>query len=112
MTCQLHPPTFLAIAMSSPSINLIALISYHVCQPRHPYICGTLPPNCLKTRIAMMPVDQTDEACRSNIGRGLGGIQSISMVTTQPFANCERAVECQLTYSVFYITSKPSSARG
>ena len=57
----------------------------------------------------MMPANQTDVACRSNVGQDLGGVQSMSMVTTQPFADCERAVECHLTYSVFRIVKEPSS---
>ena len=60
----------------------------------------------------MMLADHRNKACRSNVSRNLGGVQSMSMVTTQPFADCERAVECHLTYSVFRIVSKPSSARG
>ena len=63
----------------------------------------------LETWVAMLPVDQIDAACRSNVGQNLGRVQSISMITTQPFANCERAVECHLTYSVFYIAKEPSS---
>ena len=59
----------------------------------------------------MMFAYQTDEACRSNVDRDRGGVQSMSMVTNQPFADCKRAVECQLTYSVFCIASKPSSAK-
>ena len=44
----------------------------------------------------MMPVNQIDEVCRSNIIRGLDGIYSISMVTIQPklFAN-GRVIKCQ-----------------
>ena len=57
----------------------------------------------------MMSVDQTNEACRSNVGRDLDGVQSMFMVTTQPFADCERAVECHLTYSVFRIVKEPLS---
>ena len=117
---------FLAIAMSSSlyRYNLITLTAnyrsyvstlsslYHACQPCHSHTHGTLPSDCLETRIAMMPADQTNETCRSYVGQNLGGVQSMSMVTTQSFANCERAVECQLTYLVFCIVSKPSSARG
>ena len=42
------------------------------------------------------PVDQTIEACRSNVGRDLGSIQSMSIVTTQTnlIANVI-AVKCQ-----------------
>ena len=69
------------------------------------------PPNCFKTRVAMMPVDQTDKACRSNLGQNLGGMESMSMITTQPVADCKRAVEYQLTYLMFCIISKLSSAR-
>ena len=57
----------------------------------------------------MMPADQTDEAGRSNVGQNFGGVQSMSIVTTQPFADCERAVECHLTYPVFRIAKEPSS---
>ena len=71
MTCQLHPPIFLATAMS-PSINLIASTSYHAYQPRLPHNHGTLPPNRLETKVAMMPADQTNEACGSNIVRDFG----------------------------------------
>ena len=57
----------------------------------------------------MMPADQTDEAGRSNVGRDFGDVQSMSMVTTQLFADCERAVKCHLTYSVFRIAKEPSN---
>ena len=87
-------------------------LSYHAGQPRPTHTHETLPPNRFETRVAIMSVDQTDEACKLNVGRDLGDVQSMSMVTTQPFANYERAVECQLTYLVFCIASKPSSARG
>ena len=67
----------------------------------------------------MTPVDQTDEACRSNAVRDLGGVQSISMVTTQPklIAN-GRAVKVsegtrvRLTYSVFRNQASRKNARG
>ena len=41
-----------------------------------------------------MPVDKTDKACRSNVGQDLDGVQTMSMVITQPFTNCKRAVKC------------------
>ena len=131
MTCRLRvardPVTlnlvFLVTAMSSSSYryNLITSTayyrsyvstlssSYHACQPRHSHTHGTSPPDRLETRVAMMPADQTDAACRSNVGRDLGGVQSMSMVTTQPFADCKRAVECHLTYSVFRRAKELSS---
>ena len=82
--------------MSPPSINLIASTSYYTCQPHHHHTHGTSPPDRLETRVAMMPADQTDKACRSNVGRDLGGVHSMSMVTTQPklIAN-GRVVKCQ-----------------
>ena len=83
-----------------------------MCQTRHSHTHKTSPLNRLETRVAMMPTDQTDKAYRSHIGRDLGGMQSMSIITTQPFADCKRVVKCQLTYSVFCIASKPSSARG
>ena len=73
---------------------------------------STFPLDRLETRVAMMLVDQTNKTCRSNVGRDLGDVQSMSMVTTQPFADYERAVKCQLTYSVFHIANKSLSARG
>ena len=91
------PPLWALFRTASSSLQ-----SYH-----HTY--GTSPPDRLETRVAMMLVDQTNEACRSNVGRDLGGVQSMSMVTTQPFAGCERAVECHLTYLVFCIVKEPSS---
>ena len=68
----------------SSSINLIAATSYYACQPRHPHNYGTLPPNRLETRVAMIFADQNNEAYRTNVGRDFGGVQSISMVITQP----------------------------
>ena len=56
-----------------------------------------------------MLVDQTDESCRSNVGQDLGDVQSMSMVTTQPFTNCKRVVKCHLTYLVFCIAKESSS---
>ena len=56
-----------------------------------------------------MPADQTDAAYRSNISRELGGVQSMSMANTQPFADYERAVECHLTYLMFRIAKEPLS---
>ena len=76
-----------------------------ICQP-HYHTHGTLLSDCLKTRIAMKPPDQIDEACRSNVGQDLSDVQSISMVITQLFANCKRAVECHLTYLMFYIAKE------
>ena len=32
----------------------------------------------------MKPSNQTNEACRSNVGRDFGGVQSMFMVITQP----------------------------
>ena len=63
-------------------------------QPRHSHTHGTSPLNRLEIRVIIMPADQTDKACRSNISQDLGGVQSMSMVTTQPFDDCERAVKC------------------
>ena len=87
-------------------------LSYHMYQPCHSYTYGTSSPNRLETRVAMMPADQTNEACRLNVNRDLGSVQSISMVTTQLFVDCKKTVKCQLIYSVFRIATKPSSARG
>ena len=41
-----------------------------------------------------MPADQTNEAYRLNVGWNLDGVKSISMVTTQPFADCKKIIEC------------------
>ena len=43
-----------------------------------------------------MPADQIDKACWSNAVWDLGGVQSMSMVTTQPklIAN-GKAIKCQ-----------------
>ena len=60
----------------------------------------------------MMPADQTNKAYRPNVGQDLGGVQFISMIITQPFADCKRAVEYQLIYSMFCIASKLLSVRG
>ena len=118
---------FLATAMSSSSYryNLITSTayyrsyvstlssSYHTCQPYHHYIMRVnLAPQLPWNKSWYDAADQTNKSCRSNIGQDLGGMQSMSMVTTQPFVDCKRAVECQLTYSVFCIASKPLSARG
>ena len=83
---------FPRLVTSSPSINFIALTSYYTYQPRHIY--GTSPLDCLKTRVAIMPVDKTDKVCRSNAVWDFGGVQS--MVTTQLklIAN-GKAVKCQ-----------------
>ena len=51
---------------------LILLSSYHACQPCHPHPHRTSPPNRLEIRVAMIPADQTDEACRLNTVRDLG----------------------------------------
>ena len=67
----------------------------------------------------MMPVDQTNESCKSNAIRDLGGIQSISMVTNQfkLIAN-SKAVKMSegtgvcLTYLVFRNQANRKSARG
>lgn len=40
-------------------------------------------PNCLKIRVAMKPIDQTDKEYRLNIGQNFGNIYSISMVIIQ-----------------------------
>ena len=85
--------------------------SYHACQSFHSHSHGTLPHDRLETRVAMIPVDQTNKAYRLNVGRDLGGVQSMSMVITQPFVDYKKAVECQLTYLVFCIASKPLSTR-
>ena len=84
---------------------------YHACQHRHFHTHGISPPNRLETRIVMILADQTNKTYQSNIGRNLGGVQSMSIITTQLFANCKRAVEYQLIYLVFCIISKPSSTR-
>ena len=39
-------------------------------------------PIALKQEVAMMPIDQTDEVYRSNVGWDLGGIHSMFIVTT------------------------------
>ena len=36
-----------------------------------------------------MAADQTDKSCRSNVGRDLGGVQSMSGFITQPFADAK-----------------------
>ena len=87
--------------MSPTSINLIALTSYYMYQPHLPHTHGTLPPDRLQTRVAMMSVDQTNKVCRSIVSRDLSGVQSMSMVTTQPIGNCERAIKYQLTSRCF-----------
>ena len=56
----------------------------------------------------MIPTDQTNEACRSNAIQNLDGVQSISIITTQPklIAN-DKAIKVlegtrvYLTYLVF-----------
>ena len=93
---------------SSPPLWALLRTASSSLQPYY-HTYETSPPNRLKTRVAIMPINQTDAACWSNVGRNLGGVQSMSMVTTQPFADCEKAVECHLTYSVFCIAKKPSS---
>ena len=44
----------------------------------------------------MTPINQTNKACKSNAVQDLGGVQSMSMVITQPklIAN-GRVVKCQ-----------------
>ena len=109
---------FPRLITSSLSINLIALTSYYTCQSRY-HTHGILSPNHLKTRVAMIPVDQTNKACRSNAVRDLGGVQSISMITTQPklIAN-GRAVKVSedtrvcLTYLVFCNRASHKSVKG
>ena len=96
-TLSSSPPLWALLCTASLSLQ-----SYH-----HTY--GTLPPDRLEIKVALMSVDQTDMACRSNVGQDFGGIQSMSMVTTQSFADCERAVECHLTYLVFCIAKESSS---
>ena len=54
----------LAIAMSTSLYHSFLLEPY--C-----YIYGTLPPDCFETRVAMIPVNQTDKACRSSVGQDL-----------------------------------------
>ena len=67
----------------------------------------------------MIPVDQTDEACRSNAIRDFGGVQSMSMVTTQPklITNSKAVMVSEgtrvcLTYLVFGNRASRKSARG
>ena len=79
--------------MSLPSINFIVSTLYHACQPPPPHTHGTLLLDCLETRVAIMPADQTDEVCRSNVGRDFGSVQSIYIVITQLFTDCKRAIE-------------------
>ena len=93
---------------SSPPLWALFRTTSSSLQPYH-HTYGTLPPDCLETRVAMMSIDQINEACRSNVGQDLDGVQSMSMVTTQPFVDCERAVECHLIYLVFRIVKEPSS---
>ena len=108
---------FLATAISSSLYRIIiATTSLHwhyttTCthQAHHHYTHRILLPVCLKTRVAIMSADQTDKACKLNIGRDLGGVQSMSMVTIQLFANCKRAVEYHLTYLMFCIVKESSS---
>ena len=67
------------------------------CITRHRYEPFFVPPYCrynfiiiptdlasrsFETRVAMMPADQTNVACRSNVGRNFGSVQSMSIVTT------------------------------
>ena len=54
--------------MSFPSTNLITSILYYMCQSHHYHTNKTLPSDCFKTRVAIKPVDQTNEAYKSNIG--------------------------------------------
>ena len=42
----------------------------------------------------MIPADQTDEVCKSNVGRDLGGLQSMSIVTTKSFTDCKITIKC------------------
>ena len=80
-------------------------------QLHHLYTNRTLSFNQLQTKVAIMFADKTDEACRSNVSLDLSGVQSISIITTLLFADCEKVVKCQLTYLVFRIASKPSNVR-
>ena len=80
-------------------------------QTRYYYTYVTLPLYRLEIIVAIMLVDQINKTCRSNIGQDLDSVQSMSMVTTQPFANCKKTVEYQLTYLVFFIVSKSSNIR-
>ena len=95
--------------MNSLSINFIT--SYYTCHPHYYYTHGALPPNRLKTRVVIILTDQTNKACTLNIDRDLGGIQSMSIVTIQLFADYKRAIKYYLTYLVFCITNKPLSAK-
>ena len=74
MTCQLHSLIFFATAINLPFINLIALTLYYTCQPCHYYKHGISRSNRLKTKVAMMSVDQTDKAYKSNVIRDLGNV--------------------------------------
>lgn len=66
-----------------------------MCQPYH-YTYRILFLNYLETRLTIKPIDEIDEACKSNVGQELNSVYSISMVITQPklIAN-SRAVKCQ-----------------
>ena len=73
-------------------VATILLHQYHtiacICQP-HYHTHEILYPNCLKTNVIIMPVDQTNKAYKSNVGQDFGNIQSMSMVTTQSFIDCK-----------------------
>ena len=77
-------------------------------QPYYYHIFGTLPPNHLETRVAMIPVDQTNEAYRSNAVQDFGNIQFMFMVITQPklivngrAVKVSEGIKVHMTYLVF-----------
>ena len=72
MACQLHSPTFFAIAISHPLINLITSTLYYTCQPCHYHTHGTSPLDRLEIRVIIILLDQTNEAYRSNAVWDLG----------------------------------------
>ena len=60
--------------MSPPSITLIRSTLYHTCQPCYSYTHGKSPLNRFETKVAMMPINQGEEAYRLNIGQNFGGM--------------------------------------
>ena len=107
LLCHRYELFFIPYHYDIDIILLLIYVNFIIIISMEPY-----PPDRLKARVAMILADQIAEVCRYNIGWNLGGMQSMPMVTTQPFANRKRAIKCQLTYLLFCIASKPLSARG
>ena len=59
------------ISSSSPPLWAFLCIASLLLQPYH-HTYRILPPDRLETRAAIIPVDQTNEACRSNVVQNLG----------------------------------------